>query len=1561
MIHLYKYIIENTGKNKIDKEVAINIIKELKEGEKKIVDKDDIAIIGISLQFPKADDIEEWCDILSEGVDCVISFPINRKQDLNKYFGNKEPNFYSGAYLNQIDSFDYSFFSISPREASLMDPCQRIFLQKAWQVIEDAGYKPEELSGSRTGVYVGYSSDFGESYKTIVDALEPTVGSLSTAGNIHSIIGSRISHILNLRGPSIMVDTACSSSLVAVHLACKAIQNKECNMAIAGGIKLNIAPTYRKASLRTGIESSTERTYAFDDSSDGTGLGEGCALIFLKPLKRAIQDRDNIYATIKGSAINQDGNSIGITAPNAEAQEDVIVAAWKDAQIDPTTIHYIESHGTGTNLGDPIEIEGLTRAFRRYTDKRQFCGIGSVKTNIGHLDNAAGIASLIKVVIALDKYKIFPSINFNRPNRNIDFQNSPLYVNDTLRDWEDSSHPRRCGVSSFGLSGTNCHMILEEAPKLETTNSLNVNNKNNLFKLSAKSYESLNQMLIKYRELLTKNRDIKIEDLCFTSNTRRGDYNLRVAMIVKDIEDLKVKINKLLCFGIRNIKDNQIYFRENNISNSEIIQIDNRTSLEDIACRYVEGFNLKWSDLYNDNHNLVKIPTYQFKKSRCWVGSEDITHPFLRGDYSDNEYGEIYLSLFSAKNQWVVDEHIIYEKNVSPGTVYVEIAYEIGKRYFENSPFQVNDITFLSPMVFEKDEVRKVRTTVIKSNDCLNFHVESKEYEEDNWVMHATGRMKKLDNITSSEVMDIDMLKIKYDKNIKYDTSKNDSGYIRLGPRWETIREIYIKEDSTLVHLALDEKYYEDNVNYNLHPALLDIAVNIAMRELGNELYLPFSYRNLKLYGKMPNSFYSILKNTNSIKSNMEAVSYSVTMVDEEGRVFAEVENYSIKKVNQSEKRFQKIVETEKFLHKIKWVKREKLDRNNNHKKVCILLFNKDSERIKEINNILEQNNCETIKVKLENTFKKISNNEYLVGNSEESFSKLFKEIEKEKGFNSIIDALILENFLAVKDMETLEFQIDDGIISLLNMTKALVNSDILGQKELVVLSDNAYEIIGTEGRLNPLNASVLGFAKVIYQEYKNIDVKCIDITEDTESKDIVNEIIHFDNYKLVALRGKDRLTEELISIRHNEEVKHELRISDTGAYVITGGTGGIGIEIAQYLSLKNKTNICLISRSGFIPKDKWNEVLKSSEDEKLKKKIEILKTIEKNGSNVDIYIADISVEKQLSKVLSSIRSKFKEIKGIFHVAGVAGDGFIMRKEKSKLLDVINPKILGTWLLDKHTTNDNLEIFVLFSSITSKTGGQGQSDYTAANSFLDAYAAFKNRKNRNTIAVNWAPWKEIGMAIDHEALKYEGVLKPLSTVDAIDLLDKVIAKGFDNVIIGELNKKFLSNNIENLPFELEGLIKNEIQRDRIKDKKNDNSSDGKESRFHVVLAGKDDDYSENEKLISQITGNVIGTRRINIHETFKNLGIDSIVASIIVKNIDEELPNMISIADFYTYPTIAQLASYIDKKVEKIVEPPTNSKEKKTELKGLLRALKSDDASGEDILELLDEWRKGNE
>ncbi len=428
-----------------------------------------------------------------------------------------------------------------------MDPNQRLFLETAWETIEDAGYGSKKIMGSNTAVFVGHSNE-PEYKKLIYDVVEPSFYSMSVQGNLSPIIASRISYLLDLRGPSMVVNTLCSSSLVALHLGCQSLKNGECSMALIGGVQINLIPIRQ---VEVGIESSSKRTRTFDHQSDGTGAGEGVIAFLLKPLEKAMKDEDNIYAVIKGSAYNQDGASAGLTAPNPAAQEDVIIKAWQEAGLDPETISYIEAHGTGTRLGDPIEIDGIKRAFRRYTDKRQFCAIGSVKSNIGHLDASAGLAGLLKAVLALQKGKIPPTINFERPNKMIAFHKSPVYVNTKLREWETDGFPRRCGVSSFGFSGTNCHVILEEAPHMEAGKDKKDNKEGDfrILTLSAKSVGSLEKLVRLYSKL--DYDELGWENVCYTAGTGRTHYNCRLALLVESKQDLRRKLELLIQLGLK--------------------------------------------------------------------------------------------------------------------------------------------------------------------------------------------------------------------------------------------------------------------------------------------------------------------------------------------------------------------------------------------------------------------------------------------------------------------------------------------------------------------------------------------------------------------------------------------------------------------------------------------------------------------------------------------------------------------------------------------------------------------------------------------------------------------------------------------------------------------------------------------------------------------------------------------------------------------------------------------------------------------------------------------------
>lgn len=496
----------------------------------------DIAVIGMALRFPKASSPKEFWQNLIDQKDHIAAFPENRKEALKGYYkalglNPEQQAFFDGAFLEDIDAFDYEFFNLKPREAAYIHPLQRLFLLTSWRALEDAGYHGADRRDKKIGVYLGASGDLTYSqYLQMLEKSELGHSPVAFAGNSNSVTSSRISYFLDLQGPAITIDTACSSSLVAIHNACKAISSGDCEMAIAGGGRLHLLPESGKYQM--GFESPNSRTRPFDADADGAGIGEGVAAIILKPLDRAIEDQDKIYGVIKGSAINQDGTSAGITAPNLAAQIQVVQDAWKNADIHPSTISYIESHGTGTALGDPIEFQALTEALPQNMPTGSVA-LGALKGSIGHLFEAAGIAGLIKCLLALNYKKLPGAVNHDRPNQEIDFNRSPLFLNTDTINWNSTEHPRRCGVSSFGISGTNAHVVLEEFSQLEEQANTTSLEGPFLFTLSAKTEQALNTLIANYSEWIQANPKLDLEAIVYSNNVSQANYSWRFATVVE--------------------------------------------------------------------------------------------------------------------------------------------------------------------------------------------------------------------------------------------------------------------------------------------------------------------------------------------------------------------------------------------------------------------------------------------------------------------------------------------------------------------------------------------------------------------------------------------------------------------------------------------------------------------------------------------------------------------------------------------------------------------------------------------------------------------------------------------------------------------------------------------------------------------------------------------------------------------------------------------------------------------------------------------------------------------
>lgn len=490
-----------------------------------------IAIVGMGCRLPGANNPQEFWQLLYNGKDAITNVPDERWQ--NELWGNLHHT--QGGFVPHLKEFDPSFFRIAPREAASIDPQQRLLLEVCWEALENGAIPAEQIQGSQIGVFIGVAAiDY---WHQLLSQQETEIDAYLTTGNTHSLASGRISHFFDFKGSSISLDTACSSSLVAVHLAIKSLRDRECDMALAGGVNRLISPKVSLNFSRAKMLSADSRCKTFDENADGFVRSEGSGIVVLKRLSDAIADKDNIRAILLGSATNQDGRTSSVTTPNSLSQQAVIKQALTNSRVEANQVGYLETHGTGTSLGDAIELEALSQIFKN----NEKIYLGAVKTNIGHLEAAAGIASLIKTVLALENQSIPANLHLDQPNSKVEWQDLPFQLPQVSVPWATKS--RIAGVSSFGFSGTNAHLVIQSADTVTTPKKSKDKPRDSyLFTISARNQKALDQLANKYIDYLQVNPDILIEDVCFTVNLGRSHFNHRLAIQVNSIADLQIKL-----------------------------------------------------------------------------------------------------------------------------------------------------------------------------------------------------------------------------------------------------------------------------------------------------------------------------------------------------------------------------------------------------------------------------------------------------------------------------------------------------------------------------------------------------------------------------------------------------------------------------------------------------------------------------------------------------------------------------------------------------------------------------------------------------------------------------------------------------------------------------------------------------------------------------------------------------------------------------------------------------------------------------------------------------------
>ena len=1498
--------------------------------EKCVISKNDIAIVGLSVRAGAADSAETLWSALSNGEDLTAEIPYHRAADADafaRFLGRTPGNYVHQSYLQQIDRFSPSFFHIPPTDAALIDPAQRLFMQTAWRALEDAGISKSSLDGSDTGVFVGYTPS-PESYSELLSQSDPEYADRAVSGKVNSMIASRLSYYLNLRGPAIMVDTACSSSLVAVHLACNSLRSGECQTAIVGGVKYTLLPEKAERSGEITVASADGRTRTFDVNADGTNPGEGVGVVILKPLCRAQEDKDHIYAVIKGSAVNQDGASVGITAPNAAAQEAVIVKAWENAGIDPEKVSYMEAHGTATKLGDPVEVSGIERAFRRYTDKKQFCAIGSVKTNLGHLDCAAGIVGLIKCVLSLTHKMLPPQLYFTSPNREIDFIASPVYVNDRLTPWVTGEEERICGVSSFGLSGTNCHVVLQEysaEPAAEARLPM-------ILPLSARNKAEL----IAVSERFAADALAMAEQLpncIYTAAVAKSEYAVRFATVVESIEDIR-NLPQRVRTEVSEAR--QAPKRENDPAAQELMlrlrqdPFAERGAMEALCRLYTEGAEVDWRELYEAAPvTLVPLTGYPMREERCWASPKlaltqtykTENDPLIDQCLTASPTVYLYTTMLSEHTHSEVREHIIGEMHVLAGTVYVEMLRCAASKAFGSEQLRIDNLVFLSAMVFEEEQCRETQVLLYRKTDAtFEASIQSRPAEGGDWTVHIRATVSLLEDELPQRVKVQELLG-RMGEDVMDSVGTQVEQLVTTGPRWKVQRWIRLGEGEALTMAEMDAQYADELERYFLYPSMLDAAVNCSSVLNGNIFCLPYYYGSMRIYRKMPQRIYShTVKKQDSSSEDGEIHVFDVTVFDENGEVIATVHDYAMKKAgSQQTKRFFR--REEPSLRTIQWVRDSASyrasdltatensivlikDINNFDKK----LYNTISSSLKE--SLYELNLCDW-------EAKNSARRAYVFPEEKEGMVSFFGDMEH-RGLSRVI--FLVPNPEEPKTAEELHAATERLMHAFFNLIYALASDKALGSIEVDVL------IQTEDGCVSPAAMAVAGMGKSMLFEYSRLKLRCILYSKETLPQRVTKECSCNHNDYMVWLRGEARYVPQMAEME--QRPVQAFRPTRNGTYLITGGTGGIGLTIAAHFAeLEPSVRLILTARSRLLPEEQWE----GERGETYRK----LCALRRKAASVTYIPCDVADEAALHR----LAERAGTINGIVHAAGLPGGGFVIQRQWKDFQSVLAPKISGTWNLIRLARQESMEFIVLFSSYSTVLAVAGQSDYIGANSFMEAYASWGNADKRVKV-LNWSGWRECGMALKNGVDMEHSPVCFLSNAEGAELFSRAMAAEETQILIGKLNYNELAKDLEDY-----GRIVRFTEDDlgQIRSSADSRKHTNQKKNYDITVRGKDSPLTPTEQKLAQAWAKILGLREVDYQDKFLEIGGDSLSATYLQKEIDTLFPNVMDITDVFVYPSIARMAEYIDSKTA-AAEQKRNPPEADTEqMKKMLEML----ASGE--------------
>ena len=1497
-----------------------------------------VAIVGMAGRFPGSENLEQFWENLRDGVEGIRSLSDEELDSLGvPRATRRKKNFVkAAALLKDVDKFDASFFGFPPREAEILDPQHRIFLECSWEAMEFAGYQPETYPGL-VGVYAGTSLSSYLLYNVL-----PNLSDIHSENNFEVMIGNdkdflstRIAYKLNLKGPAIDVQTGCSTSLVAVHLACQALLCYQCDMALAGGVSVQVPQRSGYYYIENGINSPDGHCRAFDAQGRGTIFGSGVGVVVLKRLGDALKDGDHIHAVIRASAINNDGTQkVGYTAPSVEGQTSVISAAQTLADVEPETISYVECHGTGTSLGDPVEIMALSNAFKAVGERRNFCALGAVKSNIGHLDVAAGIAGLIKTVLALEHRLLPPSLHFESPNPQINFDNSPFYVNRSLQEWKNGPHPRRAGVSSFGIGGTNAHVVLEEAPAHAVSGS---GRSSQLLLLSAKSPDALDAATRRLLEHLQTHPESILADVAYTLAIGRKAFECRRTAVCSDIADAVSVLREMdparvstyqyagpsraVVFMFpgggaqyaqmgRGLYETEPVFREQVDSCAEMLRpllgLDIRTFLYPPAHEEKEASSRMKEPLIG----LPALFITEYAVAKLWMSWGVVAHAFI--GHSLGEYTAAALAgVFSLEDALalVVTRAKLFGRLPAGAMAAVPLSAAEIESYLGDdlSLAAVNGESqcLVSGAVSAVDDL--VKKLAEEEIECRRLQIDVASHSH-----MVTPMMGEFGDFLRTLQM--------YPPRIPYISNVTGT--------WITEQEA-VTPDYWLRHLR--------------QPVLFGPGVQELLSEPTRLLLEVGPGHTLSTLAKMSARKPDALSVLCSMRHPYERQDDLAFLLGAAGKLWLAGASIDWQKFYFHEQRARVVLPSYPFERQRYWLepskehpegatadKTDDLDQwfylpswkllplpfvesqaSSDSDGETWLIFLDDEGLGACVAEKLLASSASLYFAHRGSHFECINQRRYMLNpENQGDYVQLVEELEKQvTGRLNIIHLwnVTRREWNVGRSFE--EFQ-HLGMYSLVNFAKAAAQCSFSSPVFLWVVSTDLHRIESRDVPV-PDKATLLSPCIVVPQEYENfscwsIDVDLVPDKFENTAAQILAEIRACTPNRITAIRGGQRWMRSFEPV-HIDEKNLSQYLRPNGVYVISGGLGGIGAQMAGFLAEIEGVRLALIERSILPSSEDWEKwLVEHPEDDVVSVKIRKIQELMAKGANVMPLSADVADRDQMLATMNQILTQWGEVDGVIHTAGVAGETamcLIPDLQKSDYDKHFHAKVEGSRTIAEVLAEVQPKFCLLFSSNAALLGGLGSIAYSAASIFMDAFAETMAITGKTRwISADWDPW----LTRDDERIHatYDTGLQKhaLNAEESRETFRRVIAGAPPGRVIVSTG---------NLPLRIRFWTEGGASTVP------GNEEDGTAHMLHArpaLTTTYVPPRSELENTVLQIWQQALGINQLGIHDNFFDLGGNSLIGLRMINTVKKTLQIELPIMALFEGPTISSLCQRIEQK-----------------------------------------------